>query len=64
MTCYINDLQSIKREKKRDIVLRACLANIRVGHAHIAIISQDDPPQGDYLGATLTVSLCLKAHLK
>ena len=64
LTCYIYELQSLKRKKDRDSALQARLANIRVGQTPISIISQDDPlPRGN-LGTTLTASLSPKAHLK
>ena len=63
LTSYIYELQSLKRKKDRDSALQARLANIRVGHTLISIISQDDPLLGVYLGAALTASLSPKARL-
>ena len=63
LTGYIYELQSLKRKKDRDSALQARLANIRVGHTPITIISQDDPLPGGYLGTALTASLSPKAHL-
>jgi hypothetical protein len=64
LTCYIFELQFLKRKKDRDSALQARLANIRVSHTSISIISQDDPLPGSYLGTALTASLSQKAHLK
>jgi hypothetical protein len=64
LTGYIYELQSLKRKKDHDSALQARLANIRVGHTPISIISQDDPLPEGYLGTALTASLSLKAHLK
>ena len=63
LTGYIHALQLIKRKADRDTALQARLANVRVGSTPIPIISHDDPLPGGYLGTSLTVSLCPKAHV-
>ena len=60
LTGYIYELQSLKRKKDRVATLQARLANYRVGHTPISIISQDDPLPEGYLGTALAASLCPK----
>ncbi len=63
-TAYLQGLQTLRKKKDKDDVLRARLANLSLGGTRIGILSQDEPLPGGYLGTALTASLCPDAHLR
>ncbi len=58
-TAFIHDLQAIPCKRCRDDALRANLAGRPIGS-----LTQDESLLGDYLGITLTASVCPDAHLR
>jgi len=64
ITACILDLQAIPRKRDRDDALRARLAHVNMAGRSIGSFTQDEPLPGGYLGISLTVSLCLDAHLR
>ncbi len=64
MTAYIQALQSIRNQTRREDALHARLAQISIGGHQTGSLSENDPLPRGYLGKALTASLCLYVHLQ
>ncbi len=64
ITAFIHDLQAIPRRRDIDDALRARLAHVILAGRPIGSLTQDEPLPGDFLGTSLTASLCPDAHFR